>query len=270
MKTLIIILLFITNLFAETIIQLPPGLTIVESPMYIKQSDVTILGDGSSVLKLGKHKNCPIIVVGERSEKPTHRVSNVRLKNIILDGNKDYQDSEYMTGRPYLRNNCLTVRGASNVYIENIVVANARSGGVVFELDTERCIINGINAYGCYWDGFAACASTKNLIKNGLFHSNNAAGISLDWRTDNNVFADIAVEDNGDQGIFIRNCRDNFFKNISLKYSGIFVGSGDINFPETASFRNIFLLMNQPSIEIDEPSSKNDNKFLLYKIEDKR
>jgi len=270
MKALIISFLLVTSLFADSIINLPPGLTIIEEPMYIEQNNVTIVGDGSSVLKLGKHKNCPIIVVGERSEKPTKQINNIKIINVVLDGNKDFQDSEYMPLRPYLRNNCLTVRGATNVYIENIVVSNARSGGVVFELGTTNSIINGINAHSNYWDGFAACDSTKNMIRNGLFHSNHAAGISLDWRTDNNIFSDLIIENNGDQGIFMRDCRNNYFKNIALKYSGIFLGSRDINYPDTACFENIFLLLNQPYIEIDSNSAKNKNLFLLNKIQDKR
>lgn len=265
MKALIISLLFITKLFAETIIQLPPGLTIIKEPIYIEQSNTTVIASNDTLLQLAKNANCPVIVIGERSEKPAHIVTNVKLKNLVIDGNKDFQDSEFMTGKPYLRNNCVTVRGASDVYIENIVVYNARSGGVVFELGTTKSIINGINAYNNYWDGFAACATTKCTIKNGLIHSNNAAGISLDWRTDGNSFTDLMIENNGDQGLFIRDCRNNYFKNLSFKYSGIFMGSRDINFPETACFGNIFLLLNQPDIQVDENSKKNNNIFFLKK-----
>lgn len=253
-------------LFSETIIKLPPGLSIISAPIYIENDDTTIIGDG--VLRLADHANCPVIVIGDKNKDPK-QIRNIKLINLIIDGNKDRQDSEYMTGREYLRNNCLTVRNGYNVYIENIVVYNARSGGVVFELGTDNCVINGINAFDNFWDGFAACESDHNMIRNGILQYNNAAGISLDWSTNDNTFVNLFIENNGDKGIFMRDCRRNFFKYISLKYSGVFIGTRDTNDKESACYENIFLFDSKPpSIDIDELSSKGQNKFLMQKPKD--
>lgn len=265
MKTLLLSLFACLNLFAGSIIKFPPGLTIVDKPIYVESSDTLIIGENST-LKLAAHANCPILVIGTRHDNFDNPVSNIKLKGVILDGNKDEQDSEYMTGALHLRNNCLTIRNTSNVYIENIVTFNARSGGVVIEKKCSSVIINGLNAYKNYFDGFAGYESNNCILKNALLHSNNAAGISLDWSYNNCGFENIKIEDNGDLAIFMRDCKFNVFKDISTRYTGIFLGSRDELNPATACFENIFLLRNTCHIQIDKYCADNKtNIFLLSK-----
>lgn len=265
MKTFLIALLLCLNVFADSIIKFPPGLTIVDKPIYVESSNTLILGEGST-LKLAAHANCPILVIGTRHDNFDNPVSNIKLKGVILDGNKDQQDSEYMTDALHLRNNCLTIRNASDVYIENIVTFNARSGGVVIEKKCSEVLINGLNSYKNYFDGFAGYESTNCILRNALLHSNNAAGISLDWSFNDCGFENINIENNGDLAIFMRDCRSNVFKDITTKYTGIFLGSRDKLDPRTACFDNLFLLKNQCHIQVDKFCNENKtNKFLLSK-----
>lgn len=264
MKTFLVILFLCLNSFAQTVIKLPPGRTVIDKPIYVESSNVTILGENST-LKLSDHANCPILVIGNREDNFNKPISNVVVKGVVFDGNKDNQDSEFMSGSEHLRNNCVTVRNASNVYIQDIVVCNARSGGIVLEKKCSQVVINGLNAYMNYFDGFAGYESVKCVLKNALIHSNNAAGVSLDWSFNNCGFENITIEDNGDLAIFMRDCKNNIFKDISIRYTGIFFGSREKDDPSTACFGNILLLKNQCHIQLDEHCMANKTNIFLLK-----
>lgn len=54
MKTFLVILFLCLNSFAQTVIKLPPGRTVIDKPIYVESSNVTILGENST-LKLSDH-----------------------------------------------------------------------------------------------------------------------------------------------------------------------------------------------------------------------
>ena len=269
MKAIILSLfLFLCNLsFADTLIKFQTGLTTLNAPIYVEKSDVVIIGEEGAVVKMANGVNAPILVIGERSEEPKLRIKNIKVFNLIFDGNMDNQTSEYMTAYPWLRNNCITVRGASDVYIENVITHHARSGGVVLEKGCTGVVINGLNAHDNFFDGFAGYMSEGCSLQNASLHHNKAAAISLDWSYNNNTFYNIHIYNNGDLGIFMRDCKANFFKDITIKYNAVFLGSRIETNPTTACFKNIFLFLNKPQIVVDEFSEKGENVFRLKTLD---
>ena len=244
MKTLLFLMLF-TPLYSEEI----------SSPILITK-DNTVLSD--KYLKLSRGANCPMIVVGDSlNEEPGYRVSHVLLKNLYLDGNKDFQTSEYYN-EGFLRNNCITVRAGSSVTIQNVVVCYARSGGIVLEKKCENIIIDGLNAYNCFFDGFAMCESTGCTLMNGTLHRNDYAGISMDWRCNKNKFFNLDLDYNQDVGIFMRDSNENIFFNIGFKGSGIYLNKRD--FKNTGCSDNLFLEVSDIPIYVGDECWNNKLK----------
>lgn len=261
MKKILLFLFLAISALAGTLIEFEPGRHYVNKPIFIEKDDVTIDGKGC-ILQLSKHANCPVIVIGERSLKPKKTVTNVHIKNIIIDGGKDYQDSEYMTGMGYLRNNCITVRGAENVYLDNVVTANSMSGGIVCELKSRNILIDGVNSYGNVYDGIAICESTGVYVMNSILQFNNAAGLSMDWGADMNRFKNITLAYNLDLAIFMRDSNSNIFNDIDTGNGGVFVGLRDPDNKKTGCFNNTFLFINPP-VMIHNNEKCLNNVFLL-------
>jgi len=215
----------------------------INSPIYITKENTVV---ENKYFRLAKNSNCPMIVVGDNEhENPQYRLNHIVLKNLFLDGATDYQTRElYKDG--FLRNNCITIRGCSDVTIENVVVCYARSGGVVLEKGCSKITI----------DGFAACETTDSVVMNGLLHSNQYAGISMDWRCNGNKFFNLNIENNIKCGVFLRYCNDNTFYNITFKYSGIYINRRPES-PDTGCHGNRFLKINDIPIYVGKDCEGN-------------
>lgn len=242
MKALLISLFLAGSIVAEEI----------SAPIFITKDGTTL---ENKVYSLSKKADCPMIVIGDPDhEEPEYKVKNVTLKNIVLFGNKDFQTTEYYLNG-FLRNNCITVRGAENIKIENVVVAYARSGGVVIEKKSKNITINGINSFLCFFDGLALYECTDCMIMNGVIHSNDYAGISMDHRADKNRFYSLSLEANLHAGIFMRDCNGNFFNTINFIGSGIYMNKREE--PNTGCSDNYFLNINAPRIYAGEECERN-------------
>lgn len=247
--------------FSTELIEFNPGVVTLDSPVFVIKSNVVIDGSKNSMVRLADKSNCPMIVIGDPVEPPRFYVENVLIKNLFLDGRHESQTSEYFDRAKWLRNNCITIRHARNVTIENVITAGARSGGIVVERGSSNVIINGFNSFGNFFDGFAMCESTNVTVMNAILHNNIAAGISMDWRSNNNKFINIEFERNYDCAIFMRDSNYNMFYELKLNDSGIYINQRDTDINSGASNNN-FINVTKVPVLIGAPSCKN-NQFLF-------
>jgi hypothetical protein len=213
------------------------GTFTVFEPLVIDRNDVELCGDQElTVLKLADKVNCPLLVVGQLVTPVARKVSGVTVRKLILDGNRLAQDEE-CNGGPcdngglsHIRNNALTIRGAEDVYIAHVTTRGARSGGVVLEKGCRRIHISDFTSHGNHFDGFAAYETEDSVFARLYLHSNAAAGISADIRFNHNIVSHARLENNGSQGIFMRDSNFNTFTHLTITGSGaqgIFVAQAD-------------------------------------------
>jgi hypothetical protein len=230
----------------EAIAALPPqggrvvlgaGTFTVSSPLVIDRDDIELCGDQElTILKLADQANIPLLVVGQIETPVVRKVSGVYVRKLILDGNRLAQDQE-CNGGPcdngglsYIRNNALTIRGAEDVHIEHVTTRGARSGGVVLEKGCRRIHISDFTSHDNHFDGFAAYETEDSVFARMYLHSNAAAGISADIRFNHNIISHARLENNGSQGIFMRDSNFNTFTHLTVNRNGaqgIFIAQAD-------------------------------------------
>ena len=209
----------------------------IYAPLVIDRDHVELSGDQElTVLKLADRVNCPLLVVGQLATPIVRRVSDVSVRKLILDGNRLAQDHE-CNGGPcdngglsFIRNNALTIRGAENVDIEHVTTRGARSGGVVLEKECRRIHISDFTSHDNHFDGFAAYETEESVFTRLYLHNNAAAGISADIRFNRNIISHARLENNGSQGIFMRDSNFNNFTSLTIKGNGaqgIFIAQAD-------------------------------------------
>ncbi len=184
--------------------------------VYINRSNVTIVGEKGTVVKLGDHVNEPVFLIGTDEETPTKRIDNIRIANIEINGNKLFQDSETDPNRPWIRNNGIDVRMVDNIWISDIDVHDARSGGIVVSWDSQRIIIENSYFHNNYFDGIALYDSKNIQVSNFMCYENNSAGLSLDNNLREVQFNNGTIQNNGDVGIFARYSEDINFHSLMI------------------------------------------------------
>ena len=213
------------------------GIFTVHEPIVLDRDNVELRGDGSTtILRLADRAVCPVLVIGSIVTPTPRIVSRVSVKNLVLDGNRRSQDLECWGGVcdsggvSVIRNNGLTIRGASDIKVEQIIARNARSGGVVIEKHCREIYIDNLEASDNHFDGLA-CYETEDSYFNRLnLHHNQAAGISLDLDFNHNTIKSAEIHNNGSQGIFMRKSNNNDFKKITLHNNGnqgVFIAQAD-------------------------------------------
>lgn len=193
----------------------------------IARRNVELRGQGpSTILFLADGSNSPVLVIGDLTTPPMVTYQNIRISDLTIDGNRAHQTEECWGGPcdsgglTAIRNNGITVRGVSDVQIERVSVFRARSGGLVTEKGCQRLFISGFSSTDNYFDGIAAY-ETENSIFSGLYlYGNPFAGLSLDIRFNNNIVSNAIMANNGKQGVFMRDSRDNVFSDIQIRGSG--------------------------------------------------
>jgi hypothetical protein len=222
------------------------GTYTLENSVVIAKNNVVVEGEGAAThFRLANDANEPCFVIGEPTpEQPTAIHRNIALKNLLIDGNRLNQASELSDtpGRAHLRNNCVTVRACEGVTLENLVLQNARSGGVVTEKGCDDVVMDRVTAFGNEFDGIACYVTTGSLITGCTCRDNEAAGLSCDLGFDGNVVTECFFGDNGTVGVFWRDCADNILADCVMsenEQDGIFLADGDApgNLPTT---RNLF------------------------------
>jgi parallel beta-helix repeat protein len=238
----------------------------IATSIVIDRDNVTLSGLGKIVLRLADSANAPVVIFGQRLAIPTATRTNIHLRNLIIDGNRLRQTSEFNAANPELRNNGISLRRVSDCSIEGVTTFGNRSGGLVTELTCRRILVKDFESSDNHFDGLA-CYETEDSTFTGMkLHDNRAAGISLDIDFVHNVISDSTLNDNHSVGIFMRDSRNNTFKSLKINRSGqhgIFVAQADQDI-QTAVTGNKFLscvITNShgAGIRINDPSCLNNS-----------
>ncbi|HEY8272653.1 MAG TPA: right-handed parallel beta-helix repeat-containing protein [Pseudobdellovibrionaceae bacterium] len=228
------------------------------APIIINRSNVNLKGAGQNkvTLRLIDHVHAPLLIIGEPKTVMNehgnyvaeHRVENIRVSGLTLDGNRANHDPSKECGETIcegdpsaVRNNGITIRGASKVLVENVTTHSMISGGLVTEKYCDQLIIRNFNSYDNYFDGFAGYETEHSVLSGLYLHNNRGAGISIDINFNNNIIRDSKLHDNGDVGIFARNLSGNQFKRLSIQRSGnhgVFLASAEA--PNSCAHDNQF------------------------------
>ena len=208
-------------------ILLASGTYILRETLVLDRNDVEVSGDQeSTILMLADHADCPLVVIGPMETPPTRKVSGIALRKLILDGNRLNQLNE-CNGGPcdngglsFIRNNALTIRSAEDVRVERVTARSARSGGLVLEKQSRRIHVSDFTSHSNHFDGFAAYETEESFFTRLYLHGNEAAGISIDLRFDRNIVSHARLENNGSQGIFMRDSNFNNFNHLTVSGNG--------------------------------------------------
>jgi hypothetical protein len=223
-------------------------------PVVIDRSDLELIGEGRPLLRLLDGANAPVLVIGSvrttwgrapqdfvdqgmsRDDLITPiRVRNVRVSGFDIDGNMENQqwecwaspncDSSDNQGRGHIRNNGITVRGASDVLISDVDIKRARSGGIVTEKHVADLVIEDTRATENFFDGFAGYQTIRSVFRRVDLSQNHHAGVSLDLDFNGNTFVDSKFNDNGHPAVFIRMSRSNLFDRVEMDRNGLEFGA---------------------------------------------
>ncbi|RJQ77946.1 MAG: hypothetical protein C4519_13025 [Desulfobacteraceae bacterium] len=198
-------------------VYLRAGIYLLNQGIHIKRSNVTLLGETGTLLQLGPNVNQPVVLIGSDVETPTPNdiIQNIRIGYMEIDGNKANQISENVPAKTWIRNNGVDVRGVAYLWVENMNVHNARSGGIVVSWFSQRITISNSSFHDNFFDGIALYDSKNILISNFFSYANSSAGLSLDANLEYVSLFGGYVADN-DIGVFIRNAMNVNLNNIMV------------------------------------------------------
>jgi hypothetical protein len=213
------------------------GTYVCDEPVVIARNHVSLRGTGAAtMLRLADGANSPLLIVGDTSGTPAVAHHHITVSSMHLEGNSAAQRDECWGGkcsggffRP-IRNNTLTIRGATDVLVENVVARDARSGGLVTERGCRRISVRGFESYEHVFDGLAAYLTEDSTFTDLLLHDNGAAGLSFDDNFNRNLIEGVVIADSATNGVFMRYSHDNVFSNIQIRDSaehGIFIAQID-------------------------------------------
>ncbi len=213
----------------------------MKDPKTGREDFFTVTADGSSQIKT---------------------VRNVRVSGFDIDGNKDNQSYECWTpnaktpprkpgeaisnatcdgtGPSAIRNNGITIRGAEDIQVSDVILNNNASGGMVTEKHVARLRVQRMKASHNWFDGFAGYQTENSSIEDSELTRNQGAGASLDLNFNNNTFLRTNLSDNAHQGVFARELSGNKWIDSEIScngYQGVFLASSHAGQVETAQFR---------------------------------
>ncbi|MDZ4660397.1 MAG: right-handed parallel beta-helix repeat-containing protein [Pseudomonadota bacterium] len=218
-------------------VSISAGLYNCANPIVINRSNVTLRGAGEDkvTIRLKDYSHRPLLIIGEPvtirdsygNYVTAKRVENIVVSGITFDGNLAHQDVTKECGDSNcdgdsgsIRNNGITIRGASRVLVENVTTHSMISGGMVTEKFCTGLIVRNFTSYKNYFDGFAGYETENSLFYDLYLHSNRGAGISIDINFNNNTFRDSTLKGNGDVGVFARDLKGNKFVRLDILDSG--------------------------------------------------
>jgi hypothetical protein len=208
---------------------LPAGEYPVFQPIVLQRSHQTLSGAGdTTILRLATNANCPVIILGEPINHPTHTIRYLSVSNLFIDGNRRQQQRELwkLSGEgSQIHNNGITVQTVSDSLVEHVTCADCRSGGLVTTRDVRRLTVRKLTAFDNEFDGLACYQTEHSLFTELYLHDNPGAGISLDLAFDHNVISNAVLVAN-DLGVFMRASCDNQFFDVSISDShhyGVFM-----------------------------------------------
>lgn len=208
-------------------ILVPAGYYECTTPVIIDRDNVQLRGDGAgTILRLADNINAPVLIIGQTITPSTTVHKNIHVSDIFIDGNRTNQAMECWGGTcdsggtTVIRNNGITLRNVTDVVIENVIVARARSGGLVTEKNCRHVTVNNFTTFDNEFDGIAGYQTEDSIFSHLHIYNNAAAGISLDIEFNNNVISDAVLTGNRRLGIFMRNSKDNVLNGIQIRNSG--------------------------------------------------
>ena len=221
----------------------------IRQPIILDRDGIELRGTGAeTVLKLAAEANCSVVIIGSALTPVARIVKDVSVRFLTIDGNREGQAWECCGGPcdsgglTVIRNNGITIRGAEDVCIEHVVTRRARSGGVVLEKYCRRVFVHDLESHDNHFDGLAAYETEDCTFTRLHLHHNQSAALSFDWKFNRNLVADSRLENNGSQGVFMRDSVENQFRNLTIQNNGqqgIFIAQSD-SLPDTACVKNSF------------------------------
>ena len=230
---------------------------IVSEPIHISKSNTSLIGEQGACIKLADSSNVPVILVGSSLETvpDTDHITNVYISGFIIDGNKENQrdatESDEAIGLPNIRINAIAVRGAEDVWMERLILMNARSGGLVISQQSRNILVQDTIFSGNFFDGLAIDGGHLVLVNNFIAEDNGFSGVSIDTGNSGLLIQNGVIQRNGDNGIFIRFTRESQFKGLNITDNcnlGVFASHDDpggseglveVTFSELDVFRNL-------------------------------
>ena len=185
--------------------------------IHINRANVTVLGEQGTVIKLGDSVKQPVFLIGTDEETAVARIENIQINNIEIDGNKNNQNgSEVDPSRQWIRNNGIDVRMVNDLWVYNVDIHDAISGGIVVSWDSNRIYISNSSFHHNYYDGIALYDSKDIHVSNFFCFENGAAGLSLDNKLKDVLFDNGSIKNNGTVGIFARDSEDLNFHDLLI------------------------------------------------------
>lgn len=230
---------------------------IVSAPIHISNSNVSLIGEEGACIKLADNANVPVIIIGSSLETvpDTDHINNVYVSGFTVDGNKNNQrdatGSDEAEGLPNIKINAIAVRGADEVWLDRLILKNARSGGLVISQQSQNVFVQDTIFSDNFFDGLAIDGGGQVLVNNFISQDNGFSGVSIDTGSSGVLLQSGLIERNGDNGIFIRFTRESQFKDLTITDNcnfGIFASHADpggleglveIAFSELDVYRNM-------------------------------
>lgn len=208
---------------------LAPGTYAIHHPIRMSRDNQALRGDGATtILRLADQANCPVVIMGLTTVISGRMVRNLRLSDLMIDGNRSHQSVERWTdpaNTSGIQNNGVMIQCVSNSVVSNVVAAHCRSGGLVTANGTRRLTVDGFTSYDNQFDGLACYRTEDSVFTKLNLHDNRCAGISLDLDFNHNVISDSTLTAN-DLGIFMRCSFGNEFQNVNIsqsRHDGVFM-----------------------------------------------
>ena len=212
------------------------GCYIVRDSIHIARSNVSLIGEQGALLCLADNIRQPVILIGSpaRDVQPDKHVFNIRVSGFTIDGNRSNQgegdDAEDARGRPHLKNNGISIHGAQRVYLDDLVLQNARSGGLVISQKSRTIFINNVVFAANHFDGIAIDGGHEVFLSNFKAELNLASGVSIDTGSSEIYMTNGLLQKNAHNGIFIRHTRSATFRGMDIKdncHHGVFASHSD-------------------------------------------
>ena len=196
-------------------ISLAAGRYELSQHVHVPYNGIHIEGAGTQATRivLGDRVCQAAFVIGPLALDPsgTPALRDVSIRRLAIDGNKTGNPCCERYRQPELAHlyvNGVSVFHARNVELADLVIENARSGGIVTDRGVHDLTISHVAIRGSAWDGVALYQTRRSRVIGSQLEHNSAAGISLDWYADGNFFASNQVRDNGrgESGLDVRSC----------------------------------------------------------------
>lgn len=195
----------------------------ITSSVHIDRSNISLVGEQGATLCLENGIKQPVVLIGpESAHVPLDaRIKNIRVEGLIIDGNRDNQgdqpEDEDAIGRPHLKNNAISIHGAVNVFLERLVLKNARSGGLVISQQSASIFISDAIFAGNFFDGIAIDGGHQVFLSHFKSEFNDGSGVSIDTGSSLLQLSDGLIRNNGDNGLFVRMTSMSRFKHLSIE-----------------------------------------------------